>query len=549
MYCYQCEQTKDGVACTVRGVCGKDETTAAMQDMLMVVAEGLAHWGRLAYEVGQAPSAEAQQGLIDALFTAVTNVSFDPERLAIQVAELTVLRNQTRAKYEQAAVNAGLKPLPAPAICEVVPGDSIEKMVSQVAVLAIEARVASLGDVLAGLVETCVYGLKGTAAYAHHAARLGSEDAGLNAKFFELLDRSMAPNPTADDLLGIALEVGALNLKVMELLDSANTGVYGHPVPTKVRVTPVKGKAIVVSGHDLRDLADLLEQTEGLGINIYTHGEMLPAHGYPELNKYKHLVGNYGGAWQLQVREFSQFPGAVLMTTNCIQDPSPVYKGRIFTTGMVAFPGVQHVAGRDFSAVIKAALEADGFVNDAPEQFITVGFGHNAVLGVADVVIDAVKAGAIKHFFLVGGCDGARAGRNYYTKLAEQIPQDCVILTLACGKFRFNKLEFGDIGGIPRLLDMGQCNDAYSAIRVAVALSEAFGCSVNELPLSMILSWYEQKAVAILLTLLHLGIKDIRLGPSLPAFIKPAALQVLVDAFDIKPITTPEQDIATVLAK
>jgi hydroxylamine reductase len=309
----------------------------------------------------------------------------------------------------------------------------------------------------------------------------------------------------------------------------------------------VQGKAILVSGHDLKDLKAVLEQTEGKGINVYTHGEMLPAHGYPELKKHAHLVGNYGGAWQDQAREFAEFPGAILMTTNCIQKPRESYSGRLFTSGLVAWPGIQHLADDDFSPVIEAALAADGFAAGEPEQTITVGFGHNAVLGVADAVIDAVKTGQIRHFFLVGGCDGAKSGRNYYTDFASRVPDDCVILTLACGKYRFNKMDFGDIGGIPRLLDIGQCNDAYSAVRIAVALSEAFGVGVNELPLSLVLSWYEQKAVAILLTLLHLGIKGIRLGPSLPAFVTPAVLQILVDNYDIKPIGTAEEDLEEIL--
>jgi hydroxylamine reductase len=342
--------------------------------------------------------------------------------------------------------------------------------------------------------------------------------------------------------------VGELNLKVMGLLDAANTGAYGHPEPTKVRVTPVKGKAVVVSGHDLKDLEELLKQTEGKGINVYTHGEMLPAHAYPGLKKYKHLVGNYGGAWQDQVREFAAFPGAILMTTNCIQKPKESYKGRIFTSGLVAWPGVRHIGpNRDFTPVIEAALAAPGFTADAAEKTITVGFARNAVLGVAGAVIEAVKKGAIRHFFLVGGCDGAKPGRNYYTDFAQKVPNDCVILTLACGKYRFNKLPFGDIGGIPRLLDVGQCNDAYSAIQIAVALADAFHCGVNELPLSLVLSWYEQKAVAILLTLLHLGIKNIRLGPSLPAFLTPPVLQVLVEKFHVAPVTTPEEDLAAMI--
>ena len=353
----------------------------------------------------------------------------------------------------------------------------------------------------------------------------------------------------AGELTQWALKVGELNLKVMELLDAAHTARFGDPVPTPVRVTPIKGKAILVSGHDLKDLEELLKQTQGKGINVYTHGEMLPAHGYPRLKAYKHLVGNYGGAWQDQAREFEAFPGAVLMTTNCIQKPRDSYKGRIFTCGLVAWPGVTHIADRDFSAVIESALAAPGLAEDEPEKTIMVGFGHEAVMSVAGTVIEAVKSGAIKHFFLIGGCDGAKSGRNYYTELAQAVPKDCVILTLACGKYRFNKLDFGDIGGIPRLLDMGQCNDAYSAVKIAQALAEAFECGVNDLPLSIVCSWYEQKAVAILLTLLHLGIKNIRLGPSLPAFVTPAVLDVLVENFNIMPITTPEEDLQAVLGE
>lgn len=344
----------------------------------------------------------------------------------------------------------------------------------------------------------------------------------------------------------MVLKTGELNFRVMELLDKANTETYGHPEPTQVRITPVKGKAILVSGHDLKDLEELLKQTEGKGINIYTHGEMLPTNAYPKLKAYKHLVGNYGGAWQDQQKEFKAFPGAILMTTNCIQNPKD-YPERIFTTGLVAWPGVVHVERSDFSKVIDEALSLEGFTEDVPEKFITIGFGRNAVLSVAPTVVNAVKSGQIRHFFLVGGCDGAKMGRNYYTELAEKIPQDCVILTLACGKYRFNKLEFGDIGGIPRLLDVGQCNDAYSAIKIAVALAEAFETDVNSLPLSMILSWYEQKAVAILLTLLYLGIKNIRLGPTLPAFVSPNVLNILVENYGIKPITNPEQDLKDIL--
>jgi len=405
-----------------------------------------------------------------------------------------------------------------------------------------------LGEDVTGLQELLMYGLKGTAAYADHAQILGLEDEAVYAFFHRALDY-LAQQPTdIGELTAMCLACGEVNLRVMELLDSANTGAYGHPTPTPVRITPVKGKAILVSGHDLKDLEELLKQTEGREINVYTHGEMLPAHGYPGLKKHQHLVGNYGGAWQDQRREFDEFPGAILMTTNCIQKPKESYRGRIFTSGLVAWPGVAHISDRDFGPVIEAALAAEGFEKDETERTILVGFGHNAVLNVADRIIEAVKSGAVRHFFLIGGCDGAKPGRNYYTEFAQAVPEDCVILTLACGKYRFNKLEFGEIGGIPRLLDVGQCNDAYSAIRIALALAEAFGTDVNSLPLSLILSWYEQKAVCILLTLLHLGIRNIRLGPSLPAFVSPGVLEVLVKNFGLKPISSAEQDLKEIVA-
>jgi hydroxylamine reductase len=376
---------------------------------------------------------------------------------------------------------------------------------------------------------------------------LGREDDSIFSDIHDHMDFLTREDATFDELLGRSLAVGELNLRVMALLDEANTGAYGHPEPTSVRVEPVRGRAIAVSGHDLRDLAALLEQTEGTGVNVYTHGEMLPAHGYPKLKAHKHLVGNYGGAWQNQLAEFSKFPGSILMTTNCIQRPADVYMERIFTSGLVAWPGVRHIADRNFAPVIEAAQAAPGFAEDGPNKQVLVGFGHNAVLGVADKVIEAVKAGHIRHFFLIGGCDGARPGRNYYQSLAKAAPRDTVILTLACGKYRFNKLDFGTVAGLPRLLDIGQCNDAYSAIKIASALAGAFGCGVNDLPLSLVLSWYEQKAVAILLTLLHLGIRNIRLGPSLPAFVTPSVLGILVEKFGIMPIGTVEEDLAAML--
>jgi hydroxylamine reductase len=547
MYCYQCEQTAKGTGCNVFGVCGKDPRTAALQDLLVYATKGIAMYAHRAAELG-ARDIAVDRATLEFLFATVTNVDFDPARLQKHLLDAAKTRDTAKTLYEKAAAKAGKTPetLAGPAAWQ--PAGDLDGLVRQGEDLLLTKRQVRLGNDVTGLQELILYGLKGAAAYADHAKILGHEDPKIYATFHAALDFLTRENPTTDELLGWALRAGELNLSVMQLLDAANTGAYGHPQPTTVRVTPVRGKCICVSGHDLKDLAELLRQTEGKGINVYTHGEMLPCHAYPELKKYKHLVGNYGGAWQDQRTEFDAFPGAVLMTTNCIQKPKETYQGRIFTSGLVAWPGVRHIGpDRDFTPVIEAALAAPGFTEDAAEQSITVGFGHNAVLGVADKVIDAVKKGQIRRFFLIGGCDGAKSGRNYYTEFAQKVPKDCVILTLACGKYRFNKLPFGSIDGIPRLLDVGQCNDAYSAIQIAVALADAFKCGVNELPLSMVLSWYEQKAVAILLTLLHLGIKNIRLGPSLPAFITPSVLGILVDKFNIAPITTPDADLAAIL--
>jgi hydroxylamine reductase len=533
-------------------VCGKTADVAAMQDLLMYGVKGLAMYEHRNIQLG---IGDKVTGLfiVEILFTTVTNVNFDVNRLATLALKTAQMRDNAKVRYTNAFKEKnGVEPAELGGATSWQPGESVAEMIAQGMEVSIQAEKDKFGEDVTGLRELIIYGLKGTAAYADHAYVLGQEDDSVYAFFAEALNFIAEEKHDLNQLVGMTLKVGEVNLKVMELLDSANTGTYGHPSPTSVRVTPVAGKAILVSGHDLLDLKILLEQTEGKGINIYTHGEMLPAHGYPELRKYSHLVGNYGGAWQDQAKEFDAFPGAILMTTNCIQKPRDSYQSRIFTTGLVAWPDVTHISeekngSKDFSGVIDAALMAPGFITDEPEQTIMVGFGHNAVLGVAPVVIDAVKAGKIRHFFLIGGCDGAKSGRNYYTDLATSVPDDCVILTLACGKFRFNKLPFGDIGGIPRLLDIGQCNDAYSAIKIAVALAEAFGIGVNELPLSMVLSWYEQKACCILLTLLYLGIKDIRLGPSLPAFITPAVLDVLVQNFNIMPITTPEADLKAIL--
>jgi hydroxylamine reductase len=490
--------------------------------------------------------------VVEALFTTVTNVDFDPERVADMVRRGAAVRDETKQVYENACQSKGVEPASIAEDASIQPADDLSGMIKQGETVTVQKRIDSLGGDVSGLQELITYGLKGMAAYIDHAHVLGQEDDDVYAFIHEAMD-FLAANPSdVDALVAMALRVGEVNLKAMELLDAANTGTYGHPEPTQVRVTPVAGKCILVSGHDLKDLKMLLDQTEGKGINVYTHGEMLPCLAYPELKEYSHLAGNYGGAWQDQRKEFDEFPGAILMTTNCIQKPKESYNDRIFTTGLVAWPEVTHISAdadgkKDFSPVIEAALAAPGFAEDAQEKTITIGFARNAVLGVADKVIEAVKAGQIRHFFLIGGCDGAKSGRNYYTELAQQVPEDCVILTLACGKYRFNKLEFGDIGGIPRLLDCGQCNDAYSAIQIAVALAEAFGCGVNDLPLSLVLSWYEQKAVCILLTLLHLGIQNMRIGPSLPAFVGPNVLNVLVEKFSLTPISTPEEDLKAIL--
>ncbi len=547
MFCYQCEQAAGGTGCTSIGVCGKDPDTAVLQDLLVYAAEAIAMYAHRARELG-VRDRETDVFVVEALFTTVTNVNFDPRRLQRLLVRAGEVRDRARERYEKAALKAGATPDDLPAPARWTPETTLPGLLRQGEELSIAQRMRRLGADITGLQELLTYGLKGMAAYADHALILGQEDDAVFAFFHEALNVLAKKNPTMNDLLACNLKCGEVNLKVMGLLDAANTGAYGHPVPTPVRTTPVKGKAILVSGHDLRDLELLLKQTEGKGIHIYTHSEMLPAHGYPGLKKYKHLVGNYGGAWQDQRKEFDAFPGAILMTTNCIQKPQETYKARLFTSGLVAWPGVTHVSNQDFTPVIEAALAAEGFKEDGPDLSITVGFGHHAVLGVAGAVVDAVKSGAIRRFFLIGGCDGAKPGRNYYTDFAQAVPKDCVILTLACGKYRFNKLDFGTIGGIPRLLDCGQCNDAYSAIQIAAALAKAFNCGVNDLPLSLVLSWYEQKAVCILLSLLHLGIRNIRLGPSLPAFVTPNVLKVLVEKFNIMPIKTVEEDLAACLA-
>ena len=546
MFCYQCEQTAKGTGCDAFGVCGKDPKTAALQDLLVHLTKGVSMYARRAGALG-AQDAAVDKFVIESLFTTITNVNFDPVRLEQILREGVAVRNTAKALYEAAALKAGAAPekLTGPAVWQ--PAADLDGLVAQGEELVLSKELAVRGADLVGLENLILFGLKGMAAYADHARVLGIVDSKVNAFFHEALDFLTQPDLGVDALLGMALRCGEINIRVMEILDEANTGTYGHPVPTPVRINAIKGKAILVSGHDLKDLEELLKQTEGTGINIYTHGEMLPTHGYPGLKKYGHFVGNYGGAWQDQQKEFAAFPGAILMTTNCIQKPAESYKSRIFTCGLVAWPGVVHIADRNFKPVIDAALASPGFPETEPEKTILVGFGRNAVLGAAPKVIELVQAGKIRHFFLIGGCDGAKSGRNYYTDLATQVPKDCVILTLACGKYRFNKLEFGDIEGIPRLLDIGQCNDAYSAVKIALALADAFKTDVNGLPLSLVLSWYEQKAVCILLSLLFLGVRNIRIGPSAPAFLTPAVFQVLHDKLNLMPITTPEQDLKAIL--
>ena len=541
MYCNQCEQTAKGIACTTIGVCGKKEEVADIEDLLIYALCGMSLFAAEARKKDIVDS-DMDRFVMEAIFSTLTNVDFDPERFVPLIKKAVSLREELKT---QVAAAGGNTDFDHPA-ATFTPGDTVEELAEQGADLNFIPSLDEDENVRS-LKQTLLYGLKGIAAYGDHAAILGQSDPMVAGFIYDALAALLAKGLTVEDCIPVAMKAGETNLKAMELLDSANTGTYGHPVPTSVPLGHRKNKCILITGHDLHDLELLLKQTEGKGIDVYTHGEMLPCHGYPELKKYAHFYGHFGTAWQNQHKEFPNFPGPVLFTTNCIQKPREDYKDRVFTTGLVGWPGVTHIQDKDFTPVIDKALAMDGWQDDADNGSVMVGFARNAVLGVADKVIEAVKNKDIRHFFLVGGCDGAKPGRDYFTKFVEQVPSDCMVLTLACGKFRFFDKDLGDIGGIPRLLDVGQCNDAYSAIQIAVALAGAFECDVNDLPLSMIISWYEQKAVAILLTLLYLGIKDIRLGPSLPAFISPAVLQFLVDTFDIKPVDTPENDLQAIL--
>lgn len=543
MFCYQCEETAKGEGCTIRGVCGKTPEVAVLQDLVIYQLRGIGYLAEKLFERGQVLTEETDRFVMDALFSTLTNVNFTAQSFINYIRQAEGIRSSLQVQVGDMGEQLPL------AARYIAPS-------TQEAMLADAETVGLLADQKAGedvksLRHLLIIGLKGLAAYAHHAAILGKTDSTVNRFFYKALAGTINDNLGVPELLALNMELGKVNFRCMELLDEANTGIYGHPVPTQVLITKKKGPFIVISGHDLKDLQMLLEQTAGKGINIYTHGEMLPAHAYPELKKYKHLAGNYGGAWYEQQQEFAGLPGSVLMTTNCLKRPLDSYQDRIFTTSVVGWDGLSHIeekdGSKDFTPLIEKALELGGWNEDEAEKTILVGFGRQATLSHADKIIDAVKSDKIKHFFLIGGCDGHKPGRNYFEELAEKTPQDTVILTLACGKYRFNKKELGTIGELPRLLDVGQCNDAYSAIRIAVALAEAFECDVNELPLSLVLSWYEQKAVVILLTLLSLGIKNIRLGPSLPAFVSPNVLKVLVDNFQVTPITTVEEDLKVML--
>jgi len=541
MFCYQCEQTAKGTGCTVLGVCGKKPEVAALQDLLLYTLMGLSQVAVEARKIGVIDN-DVNLFTVKAAFSTLTNVDFDPNRFMDLISQAAAKREDLKTQLKTAGTEGRWPEGPA----TFQPKTTLDELIKQGEQVGLKSYPGDNPDILS-LKHTVLFGIKGVSAYAEHAEILGQEDDSVYAYVHEGLAAIQRDDLSLDDWVSLTLRCGEAALKAMQLLDAGNTGVYGHPVPTRVPLGHKKGKAILVSGHDLKDLEELLKQTEGKGINIYTHGEMLPTHGYPKLKKYAHFYGHYGTAWQNQIREFPKFPGAILMTTNCIQRPKSDYMDNLFTSGMVGWPDVPHISDLNFKPVIDRALELPGFQEDENGHKVTVGFARNAVLGVADKVIEAVKSGAVRHFFLVAGCDGAKPGRNYYTEFVEKVPRDCIVLTLACGKFRFFDKDLGDIGGIPRLLDVGQCNDAYSAVQIATALSKAFDVGVNELPLSLIISWYEQKAVCVLLALLHLGIKGIRLGPSLPAFLTPNVLDTLVKNFDIKPIGTADEDLKAIL--
>ena len=541
MFCYQCEQTAGGKGCTKVGVCSKTPEIANLQDLLIYQLKGIACYAKAIMDEGKCIDKEIVKFVENGLFTTLTNVNFDAE------VHVKLLKESQRIK-ESLREQAPQGDYPVMATYNLC-GCKDEMLKDSVKAGIMYDQ--DLNEDIRSLRSTIVYGLKGISAYGHQCRFIGYNSENVDKFYFIGLAATTDDKLALEELIAMTMKTGEMSVEIMKVLDDANTTKYKNPTAQKVNVNVKKGPFIIISGHDLRDLEMLLQQTEGKGINIYTHGEMLPAHGYPEFKKYKHLVGNFGTAWQNQQKEFDDIPGCILMTTNCLK-PRDSYKDRIFTTSVVGWEGLEYIetkadGTKDFSKIINKALELGGFPEDEEVKEILVGFGHNETLSHAETIINAVKEGKVKHFFLIGGCDGARPGRNYYTDYAKQVPEDCIILTLACGKYRFNKLDFGTVAGLPRLLDVGQCNDAYSAVRIALALADAFETSVNSLPLTIVLSWYEQKAVADLLALLSLGIKGIYLGPSLPAFISPNVLQYLVDTFDIKPISTPEDDLKSAL--
>ncbi|MDC5849949.1 hydroxylamine reductase [Vibrio europaeus] len=552
MFCIQCEQTIQTPTvkgCSfAQGMCGKTSEVSDLQDVLVYTLQGVSYWAEQARKL-DIIDIEIDQWAPRAFFSTLTNVNFDPER----ILELASLAAQYKARLKEQTLSAAklgdIELDEAPSVAHFELPASAEEILAHAPLVAVNRGYQHLSEDVIGLRLLCLYGLKGAAAYMEHARVLDQTNTDIYAEYHQIMAWLGTDPEDLNALLECSMQIGLMNYKVMEMLDAGETATFGHPTPTAVNVKTVKGKAILVSGHDLHDLEKILQQTEGKGINVYTNGEMLPAHGYPELNKYPHLVGNYGSAWQNQQKEFANFPGAIVMTSNCLLNPNVgQYADRLFTRSIVGWPGIAHIEGDDFSQVIECALAQDGFQHDEIEQMITVGFGRNALMEAAPAVVEQVKEGNIKHFFLVGGCDGDKSERSYYTDFTAAAPEDSVILTLACGKFRFNKNQFGDINGIPRLLDVGQCNDAYSAIQLALALSKEFDCDINELPLTLVLSWFEQKAIVILLTLFALGVKGIYTGPTAPAFLTDNLLAIIQEKFDMRSIGNVEDDLKTILA-
>ncbi len=548
MFCEQCEQTASGNGCHQWGACGKSPQVNAVQDLLIHCLQGLAQVALRAHELG-IKTQVADLFTCEALFATMTNVNFQQQRFTEYIKQAIAVREKLKVQIQQAS-NTSEKW--SELACFEPDFDS--SLVEQGQDISLKFISQSGTDIdIFSLKLTVLYGIKGVASYAFHAQELGQADEAVYQFCYQALVNLQRQDLSLNDWVNLALEVGKINLRTMELLDAGHTTTYGHPTPTPIPLNTRKGKAILVSGHDLKQLKALLEQTVDTGITVYTHGELLPAHGYPLLKQtYPHLYGHYGTAWQNQTRDFAKFPGAIVLTTNCLMPPHEEYQDKLFTLGPVGYTGLSYLPGNsegtpDFTPVIQKALELPGFTEDEPPRQVMTGFARNAVLGVADRVLDAIDSGKIRHLFLIGGCDGAKPDRNYYTEIVEKVPQDCVVLTLACGKFRFFDKNLGEIAGLPRLMDVGQCNDAYSAIQIALGLAKALNTSVNELPLSLILSWYEQKAIAVLLSLLYLGIKDIRLGPTIPAFLSPNVLKLLADNYNLKPITTPDEDLAACL--